>query len=186
MKNSITFFVVIISLLSIVSCKEISEEKQQGEVFVSWQTETGLDLLMMDSRYEPFQVRFNAIGFDNGDEGLAFDTLLNNSRIYLMTNGQFPLYSQVDFGNGDVDTLEMRGDGGNSPKAFYSLSTKFDFYFNGELQVSWDIEAGTATYHYDGGRKESIPKRENIFDDTRFNYLLLKKDSASMADIGFE
>jgi hypothetical protein len=186
MKKSISYSIATIVLSSMVSCQEPSIDQNIPRIFIGFQTEAGDDLFLKESNYDPFQVRFKQIDNSNLDAGIVFDTLNKESNIYLITNGSTPLYSKVDFGNGDVDTLEMRGNGGNSQRAFYDLSTKFDFFYNGELQVSWDIEEGVAIYHYDGGRQESIPKRDKIGDDTRFDYLLLKKDSASMADIGFE
>ena len=184
MRGKMLIFFMLISTCFLTFCAREEIDADVPSIYISWKTDMDSCLFSENSPYEPFSIVFKDMTGDWGETGV-FDTFKIRSNTFILPNIT-PINSEIDFGNGDLDTLEIRGDAGNSAKTVYYLSSEIDFFYNGELQVSWDLEEGVATYHYDGGRQESIPKRDNIGDDTRFNYLLLKKDSASMADIGFE
>jgi hypothetical protein len=163
------------------SCKEDAGEPKLPSIYLGWVLESGGDLFTERADlYEPFMI--SVIELEPFRDTITiFHTKTFNGVLSVLVNGDLPTFCAIDFGNGDVDTLQMVGNAGTYGKEIYEQSTKIDFYYNEVLQVTWDVEKQVATYHYLSGRQERLPM-EGVIE----NPLLILKDSASMADIGFK
>jgi hypothetical protein len=179
MRFILRLFLVI--LIFSQSCKEDSSDLEVSSIYLGWKTESGEDLLDTDQRYATEKILFLDLSNTLPDTGSVFFIETIDQHRFVRTSTNTTPYSVIDFGNGDKDTLRIEGDQGTNQRTIYSLSRFIDFYYNDELQVTWDTENQIATYHYAGGKIDSLPR-----SGVRGNYLLLLKDSASMADIGFE
>jgi hypothetical protein len=157
-------------------CVEDAGDPPIARVYLGWTLDSGTDLFTERGNvYKPFDIVLTGLPPFGGYTGIS-RTHSHGSFLFVRPSGDLPHYTTIDFGNGDIDTLRMIGDANDVYE-----STEVDFFYNGVLQVSWDVEKQVATYHYDSGRQERLPM-ESVID----NRLLLLKDSASMADIGFE
>ena len=176
MRNLVLMFSIVLTCVFSGGCKEDVGEPEIPSVDLGWTLDAGTDLFTERGNvYKPFDIVVTELEPFKRYTGIS-QTYSHGSFLFVRTNGYLPPYTAIDFGNGDVDTLRMIGDANDVYE-----STEVDFFYNGVLQVSWDLENQVATYHYDSGRQERLPRKSVIG-----NRLLLLKDSASMADIGFK
>ena len=177
MRNLVLMFSIVLTCLISGGCEEDAGDPPIARVYLGWTLDSGTDLFTERGNvYKPSDILVIELEPFKGDTTGISRTHSHGSFLFVRPSGDLPHYTTIDFGNGDVDTLRMIGDANDVYE-----STELDFFYNGVLQVSWDVENQVATYHYDSGRQERLPM-ESVID----NRLLLLKDSASMADIGFE
>jgi hypothetical protein len=174
-------FVIILTLQ--FSCKE------EGEVdpdFFNLETafvdQEGKDLFDNQLGYEIDSVTMQHLEtYDVGEKGAGiFRKERVDSLNYIDLDGFYVFEIVYIFGNGDLDTMKVTGRNGKEifGPDFLELDY-YEFYYNGELQVIWDLANNKKIFIPENNREEPITLENQ---DRVIHY----KSEKSMLDKGFK
>lgn len=172
------YLVVVILCIFLISCKE--EEVQDGTLVslnIALVNEQGEDFFLNNEHYFIDSIRKVDAVIDVNLKVIVTKTV-NGIQFAVFSLHQFE-ESYLDYGNGDIDTFQLVGDGKYTFVNDLYTSSSIDLYFNGEKQIRWDLPKGEAIYYYDGGRKEQKRKARDLITWPHHDIIFLK-DSSSL------
>jgi len=180
--RTIGFYIVTLMII-LQSCTE--DDIVDGPTFpleMAFVNPNGKDFFDNQFDYQIDSVAIqNLETYDIGDSGFGVFRIDVVDNLNYIDFGFFYNFESVYiFGNGDLDTMKVTGRNGKEVFGpdFFELDY-YEFYYNGELQVIWDLANNKKIYIPENYREEPITL-ENQYRVIHY------KSEKSMLDKGFK